>query len=546
MGQNMVGWARLSVRGERGTKVTLRFAELLKEDGTLYTENLRTAKATDTYILKGEGLESWQPMFTYHGFRYVEVSGYPGKPGKDALTGQVLHSAPPVTLEFACSNELINKIQHNIIWGQRGNMESVPTDCPQRDERLGWMGDAQIFAPTACYNMQMSRFFSKWMHDISDCQDDDGAVHDVNPTIVVTGPAKPGWGDAVVIIPWVVYQYYGDTRIIKENYKAMAAWVAYMENHSEDYLYERSGYGDWIAVVESPKEPIGAAYFFYSTKLLAEMAGIIGETADQKKYERLADHIAGAFQKKYYNPDSAQYPGNTQTANLLPLAFGITPKDQIPLVFANIVKDVKARGNHPSTGFLGTAYLLPTLSQYGEHELAYQLASKKDYPSWGYMVEKGATTIWELWNSDTQGPGMNSRNHFALGSVGEWFYAWLAGIRPDRDGAGFKKIVIAPRPAGDLTWAEAKLQSLYGEIYSFWKKSENQLSMQVNIPANTSALVHIPNLGQPWPLIEESGKTLVKAGQDIKLPEDIKLIDITEKETVFEIGSGKYSFTATL
>jgi alpha-L-rhamnosidase len=545
MGQNMVGWAKLRVQGEAGTKVTLRFAEILNKDGTIYTENLRSARATDTYILKGQGIETWQPMFTYHGFRYIEVSGYPGTPDKEAISGQVLHSAPPVTLEFTCSNELINRIQHNIFWGQRGNMHSVPTDCPQRDERLGWMGDAQIFAPTACYNMNMSRFFSKWMHDISDCQDDDGAVHDVNPTIVVTGPAKPGWGDAVVVVPWVVYQYYGDKRIIEENYQAMAAWVGYMQNNSIDYLYDRSGYGDWIAVVESPKEPIGAAYFYYSTKLLAQMAGIIGKTADQNKYNELASHIAGAFQKKYYDPSSGQYQGGTQTANLLPLVFGITPEDQISRVFANIVKDVKERGNHPSTGFLGTAYLLPMLSQYGEHELAYQLASQKEYPSWGYMVEKDATTIWELWNSDTQGPGMNSRNHFALGSVGEWFYAWLAGIRPSIEEPGFKRIVIAPRPAGDLTWAEAKLQSLYGEIHSFWKRTENKLSMQITIPANTSAFVHVPNFEQPWPLIEESGKVLIKAGQEPTPVPGINLVAMTDQATVFEIGAGKYNFTAT-
>ncbi len=544
LGQNMVGWVKLKVKGPAGTTIVLRFAEVLKDDGNIYTENLRGARATDTYILKGDGTEIWEPHFTYHGFRYVEITGFPGKPGKDAITGRVIHSAPPVTLQFACSNDLINAIHKNITWGQRGNMYSVPTDCPQRDERLGWMGDAQIFAPTASYNMNMARFFSKWMHDISDCQEDDGAVYDVNPAIVVSGPAKPGWGDAVVVVPWVVYHFYGDKRIIEENYEAMAAWVGYMEKNSKGYLYERSGYGDWIAVVESPKKPIGAAYFYYSTKLLAEMAGIIGKKEDEKKYNEMASKIAEAYQNKYFDKKTGQYEGATQTANLLPLAFGITPAELTSKIVANIVNDVKEKGNHPSTGFLGTAYILPMLSQNGEHELAYRMASQKTYPSWGYMVEKDATTIWELWNSDTQGPGMNSRNHFALGSIGEWFYAWLAGIRPDPEASGFKRTIIAPRPAGDLTWAEGKFQSIYGMIQSRWQIKNGQLTMNVSIPANTTARVHIPTLHKPWSSITENGNLLLKKGQPIGESAEIRLVDKNDSVTVFEIGSGNYSFVA--
>jgi alpha-L-rhamnosidase len=456
----------------------------------------------------------------------------------------VIHSAAPVTFNFASSNDLINEIHKNITWGQRGNMHSVPTDCPQRDERLGWMGDAQIFAPTASYNMDMSRFFKKWMYDISDCQRDDGAVHDVNPAIVVSGPAKPGWGDAVNVIPWVVYQFYGDKRIIEENYDAMVNWVGYMSNQSKDYLYERSGYGDWIAVVESPKEPIGAAYFYYSTKLLAKMAGIIGKKDDEIKYNNLAEKIAHAFQKKFFDEESGQYKGATQTANLLPLAFGITPYKFGQRVVKNIVKDVKAKGNHPSTGFLGTAYLLPILSQYGEHELAYKVASQKKYPSWGYMVEKDATTIWELWNSDTQGPGMNSRNHFALGSVGEWFYGWLAGIRPDIEVPGFKRTIIAPRPVGDLNWVKCEFESVYGSIRSDWEVKEGELEMKVTIPSNTTALIHIPVLDTPWSTIEESGRILIQNGEPVTTIEDLRLVETNDQATIFETGSGDYKFVA--
>jgi len=469
MGQNMVGWGRLNVSGTAGTTVRLRFAEVLQDNGHIYTKNLRGAKATDTYILKGQGKESWEPNFTYHGFRYVEVSGYPGTPGLEAITGKVVHSAVPEIGHFACSNDLLNKIQKNITWGQRGNMHSVPTDCPQRDERLGWMGDAQIFAPTASYNMNMARFFSKWMRDIIDCQDADGAVHDVNPAIVVQGPAKPGWGDAVIVIPWVVYNFYGDKRIIEENYDGMAAWVAYMQEHSKGLLYERSGYGDWIAVVESPKEPIGAAYFYYCAKLMAKMAFVVDKSEDSQKYNQLAQKIAAAFNEKFLDKTTNQYQGATQTANLLPLMFGITPDEFKRPVAENIIKDVVGRNNHPSTGFLGTAYLLPALSTYDKHDLAYQVATQKSYPSWGYMVENEATTIWELWNSDSKGPEMNSRNHFALGSIGEWFYGWLTGIQSDPQHPGFKRIIIAPKPSGDLSWVSGGIETMYGPVESRWE-----------------------------------------------------------------------------
>ena len=471
LGQNMAGCVRLKVKGSSGNKVVLKFAETLKKDGNIYTENLRKAKATDMYILKGEGTEIWEPLFTYHGFRYVEVTGYPGKPTKDAITGRVFHSAAPLIGHFACSNELLNYVQKNINWGLRGNMHSVPTDCPQRDERLGWMGDAQIIAPTASYNRNMARFFSKWMHDISDCQLENGGVYDVNPRLMFKGPASPGWGDAVVVIPWVVYQFYGDKRIIEDNYATMAGWVGYMETESKADLYEVDGYGDWVAVVPSPKKPIGSAYFYYSTRLLAKMAAIIGRNDDAQKYESLAAKIGLAFNKKHLNKETFQYTGATQSANLLPLAFGITPEEVRENVMANIVQDVKHRDYHLSTGFIGTSYLLPMLSDYGYHDVAYRVATQETYPSWGHMVKQNATTIWELWNSDTEGPGMNSRNHFALGSVGAWYFAYLAGIRPDPQYPGFKKAVIAPKPVGDLTWAEARLKTLYGELSSRWDKT---------------------------------------------------------------------------
>jgi alpha-L-rhamnosidase len=542
LGQNMVGWVKLKVKGEAGTKIVLRFAETLKDDGNIYTENLRGAKATDNYILKGNGTEEWEPRFTYHGFRFVEITGYPGKPGKDAVTGKVLHSNPPLSGKFACSNELINKIQKNINWGLRGNLHSVPTDCPQRDERLGWMGDAQIFAPTSCYNRNMARFYTKWERDIIDCQDEDGAVHDVNPTIVVGGPAKPGWGDAVVVIPWVVYNFYGDKRIIEESYDGMVAWVNYMKNNAKNYIYDRKGYGDWIAVVKSPSEPIGAAYFYYSTKLLAKMAAIIGKDEEALNFEQLADKIGDAFNKKYLDVKTFQYESNTQTANLLPLAFGITPDWLADKVIANVALDIKKKDMHPSTGFLGTGYILPMLSEYGYHDLAYKLASQNTYPSWGYMVEKNATTIWELWNSDTEGPGMNSRNHFALGSVGEWYFSHLAGLRTHPEAPGFKKVIIKPMPIGDLKWAEASLETAYGTVRSRWEKKKGKLSLSVSIPANTSAMLYVPTLEIEEPSVSERGLQLLDDGKFVNNSDALEFKELTPNAVVFKIGAGEYEF----
>ncbi len=503
-GTNLVGAERLKVSGPKGDTVVMKFAELLHDDGTVAQENLRSAKATDRYILRGDTTETWQPSFTYHGYRYVQVEGFPGTPEKSNLTALRFYSDAPVTGHFESSNTLLNRIWENVLNGQKGNMMSVPTDCPQRDERLGWMGDAQIFAPTASYNMNMLRFFEKWMRDITDSQDTEGYVYDVNPAIVVEGPAKAGWGDAVTVVPWVVYHFYGDRRILSDNYKGMKAWVEYMKRKSRDDVYRWSekagdweGYGDWVSVVKSPTEPISDAYYYYSTKILSETAAILGMEEDHLKYAKLADTIADVFQKTFYEEHQKNYPGGTQTANLIPLAFGITPDSLKPVIAANVEKKVTGDGYHPSTGFLGTPLLLPILSEYGYNQAAYQTATGVDYPSWGYMIEKGATTMWELWNSDTEPPeGMNSRNHFALGSVVEWYYGYLAGIRPLEP--GFSKALIAPMPPEGLAHVEGAVQTLFGLLSDSWDRTAGRFTMDVVIPANTTAKVEVPNLFPTW------------------------------------------------
>ncbi len=551
MGTNLVGFARLKVQGEAGTEVTLRFAELLHEDGTVAQENLRSAKATDKYILKGGEMETWHPRFTYHGFRYVQVEGFPGTPGKENLTGLQFYSSAPVTGKFKCSNEIINKVWKNIVNGQKGNMQSVPTDCPQRDERLGWTGDAQMFSPTACYNMSMARFFTKWMIDITDSQDDtEGWVPDVNPGIVVDGPGKPAWGDAITVIPWMVYKFYGDEGILEKNYEGMKAWVEFMRLNAREnlYIFDRNGwhgYGDWISVVPSPGAPISAEYYFYSTKLLSKAAKILGKEEDAKEYKELAGKIAEAINKKFFDPKTNNYLEGTQTANLLPLAFGIVPDELKQEVANNIAANVIAKEKHPSTGFLGTGYLLPMLSDYGYHELAYEVASQTTYPSWGYMAENGATSMWELWNSDKERPDqMNSRNHFALGSCGEWYYAYLAGIKPDPEEPGFKHSIISPKPAGDLTYALGEIETGYGLLKCHWQKTDDGLRMIVIIPPNTSATVKIPVAGYNNPSILEGGNTIFSAGgAATPLQEGLEFIEAGVIEVAFKAAAGSYVFT---
>jgi len=553
-GQNHAGRPRLKVTGSRGTRLQIRFAEILTADGMLDRRNLGGARATAAYTLKGSGEEVWEPRFTYCGYRYAELTGCPGQPPANALTSCVLHSAVPVAGRFECSDELLNHIQRNILASQRSNMFSVPTDCPQRDERLGWTGDAQAFAPTACWNMDMASFFAKYLRDMRDSQHESGYVHDVAPAVAVRGPAAPGWGDAIVIIPWTLYRFYEDKRVIEENYAAMRAWVDYMKAHALGYLYEcehsqvKDGYGDWIAVVESPKKPIAAAFFYYSTKLLAQMGRIIGRDDDAQEYTTLARHIAEAFNASFFDPQTSHYLGATQSANILPLAFGVTPPEHRPAVLENIVRDIRQREDHLSAGFLGTAYLLPLLSDNGYHDLAYRLATQRTYPSWGYMIECGATAISERWNPDTGNLNMNSWNHFALGAIGQWFYESLAGLnilepRPRAEDEPHARFLIRPRPAGDLTSASAAYESLHGPLRSAWRREANTLQLDVTIPPNSLARVCVPTGGQANARVFEGETTLLRDGRTEETVDGLRFESFdTEGYAVFTAAAGSYTF----
>jgi alpha-L-rhamnosidase len=543
LGRNMVGWVRLKVEGEAGTRVTLRHAEALNPDGTIYTTNLRSARATDHYVLGGDGEEVYEPRFTFHGFRYVEVTGYPGEPPPGAVTGRVVHSATPPSGSFECSSRMVNKLQENIVWGQRGNFLSVPTDCPQRDERLGWMGDAQVFVRTASFNMDVAAFFEKWMVDVEDAQSPEGAFPDVAPLlkgsglIDLTGGA-PAWGDAGVIVPWTIYRTYDDTRIVERHYDAMARWMEYLYRANPDLIRKNrmgNNYGDWLSPKgdHTPKHLLATAYWAYDAKLMAEMAEATGRQEDAEEYRDLNERIKAAFQAAYVSPDG-RIEGDTQTCYLLALHMELLPEELRSAAAEHLVRTIEREDWHLSTGFVGVGYLCPVLTEAGYTDVAYRLLENETYPSWGYTIRNGATTIWERWDGWTeekgfQSPNMNSFNHYSLGSVGEWLYRYVAGI--DLGEPGYGRIVIRPRPGGNLTHASGAYDSVRGRISSSWKIEDNQFVLETLIPPNTTATVHVPSTDD----VSEGGRPVDEA-------EGVEFLRAEEGETVLAVGSGRYEF----
>jgi len=553
MGQNMVGWLRLKVSGKKGTVVTLRHAEVLDKFGEFYTTNLRAAKCQLTYTLAGTGEEVYEPRFTFMGFRYVEVTGFPSELTADNLTGVVVHSDMPVTGTFECSNPLINQLQHNIQWGQKGNFVDVPTDCPQRDERLGWTGDAQAFCRTAAYNMDVSSFFTKWLKDIAADQKQGGEVPDVIPDILnkqgsTSAQPSAGWGDVSVIAPWTMYTVYGDKNFLENQYKSMKAWVEYIRKKAGDsYIWkDGSKYGDWLFYhppLDNHTEPdgytdhnfIATAFFAYSASILAEAAKALGKTDDAKMYSDLFSKIKEVFINEYVTK-AGRVGTNSQTSYVLALKFNLLPENLRSKAAEFLVNDIKDRDNHLSTGFLGTPYLCHVLSDNGYTDTAYDLLLQESYPSWLYPVKMGATTIWERWDGEKtdstfEDPGMNSFNHYAYGAIGDWMYRVSAGI--ETMGPGYKHIIIQPHPAKKLTYSRASFESSYGTIGSGWEKKDGKVIIKVRIPANTSATIILPATVQDK--VTEGGKPL---SQNIYL-KDIKLAD---NKLTMQAGSGEYTF----
>jgi alpha-L-rhamnosidase len=534
-GQNIAGWARLKVKGPRGTAVKMRFAEILKPDGNIYRDNLRAAKAEDTYILGGKGDEVFEPHFTYHGFRYVELTGYPGRPSEDSIQAIASHSDLPETGKFETSSDLVNQLWRNILWGQRDNFVSIPTDCPQRDERLGWMADAQIFWRTASYNMDIVAFTNKWMGDVRDARSPDGAFSDVSPRVIDMADGAPVWGDAGIIVPWTTWQQYGDLRIVSENWDAMKKWLEYIHAVNPDFLWENrrnNDFGDWVpADSTTPKDLIATAFWAYDAKLMSQMASALEKKTEANEYRELYEKIRAAFIAKFVKDDETVGNGS-QTSDVLALYMDLLPENLRQKVADHLEADIKSRGWHLSTGFVGTAFLMPVLSANGKNEVAYRLLLNDTYPSWGYMIRKGATTMWERWNGDTGDPAMNSFNHYAFGAVGQWLYQTVAGIRPDPSAPGFRKIIIHPQPDSRLTHAAAKYDSPYGQVSSDWSmESGKPFSLKVGIPANTSATIYLPSGGNNQITVD---------GHPVG--DDFKHLGREDGFEIYQIGSGSYHF----
>ncbi|HXG33956.1 MAG TPA: family 78 glycoside hydrolase catalytic domain [Bryobacteraceae bacterium] len=540
MGQNFSGWVRLKVRGPRGTAVKLRHAELLYDDGTINVENLRRARATDVYILRGDGkVEIYEPRFTYHGFRYVELTGYPGTPPPDAVRGRVVHTDVRPTGGFSCSNDVINRIQRLIYWGTKTNLHSVPTDCNQRDERMGWMADAHLYAETAMLNFDMPAFYTNFLRNIRDVQGEDGTVTDTVPHKWGQRPADPAWGSAYPLIAWYMYQYYGDRRILEEHYAGIKAWADFLHSKAEDGIVSYSYYGDWVPVRKTPGSLVSTFYYYWSTDLVARAAEILGRKEEAASYRKRAQAIAEAFHRKFYNAENRSYANGTQTANLLPLFLDIAPKEVRGAVWSNLVNDIVYENNtHLTTGIIGTKYLMPLLTRMNRSDLAYELASQTTYPSWGYMAENGATTLWELWQNKT-GPSMNSHNHPMFGSVGQWFYNALAGIQ---GGPGFEQIRIEPQVVRDLRWASGSVETARGLVSSSWRRTEDGLRLEVTIPVGSQAEVHLPKLGFEAVEVFESGRLIWDGQAQRGGAPGVTSVRQTERAVICATGSGRFVF----
>lgn len=554
MGQNFSGVVRLKVRGPAGTKVRIRHGEMLHPDGRLMTENLRKARATDTYILRGdpEG-EVWTPRFTYHGFQFVELAGYPGKPDLDAVTGVVIHSDTPLASSFECSDEMINRLFRNVVWTQRANFLEIPTDCPQRDERLGWMGDAQIYVRTASFNADVAAFFTKWLEDVEEAQLPEGPYPDYAPYPMQHG--KPNrafataWMDAGVICPYVIYRAYGDLRILERRWESMERFMEYRRRVSPDFLGVAlgNGWGDWLSLNETtPVEYVDTIYFAYSSKLMAEMAEALRKKEAAEKYRGWFDSIAKAYAAKYIDAEG-RLTVETQSAHALALYVGLVPEG-LRQAFADCLAEMIRRNDvRMATGFLGTKHLLPVLSAYGHNDLAGRLLQSRRFPSWGYEIENGATTIWERWNSFTKdegfmNPSMNSFSHYSFGAVCEWMFTNLAGI--DQAAPGFAQIVIKPDPqtAGSnpehpaVDWVNAEYDSIRGKIASRWRREADRFVFEVIIPANTTAVVHIP---------AKSAAAITESGKPLEEVREVRMLGVESGRVRVSVGCGKYRFVSS-
>ena len=516
-GQIVTGVVEVHVKGEKGQKIVIRHAEVLDKDGNFYPETLRQAKSIDTFICNGEE-QIFRPHFTFHGFRYICVEGMEEFTA-DQFIACVTHSDMEKTGDFNCSNKKVNQLQSNITWGQRGNFLDIPTDCPQRDERLGWTGDAQVFSWTAAFNRNTALFYTKWMRDVAAESSLEKGVPHVVPDILEQYSSS-AWSDVAVIVPWVVYQMYGDKGILEENWKCMHEWVDYIKNNCEENGLWQSGfqYGDWLALDKeesadrtgaTDKYMIANAYYLYVTELVKKTAEVLGKDEEAKKYADLYETTLDAFQKEYYT-ETGRIVSETQTGAILSLYFDLAREKDRKRILNTLLTNIENHKNHLSTGFVGTPYICHALSENGAHEMAATLFMKEDYPSWLYAVNMGATTIWERWNSikpdgTFDESGMNSLNHYAYGSVGDWMYRKVAGLSQLEP--GYKKFQVKPMFVKGIEECGTEFESVYGKIVTNTSCKNGKIHVHVEVPANTTAVIVLP-----------------------------------EKEEVHEVGSGVYDY----
>lgn len=549
MGQNMVGWLAMRVAGEAGDTVKLRFAETLRPDGTLYLDNLRSARATDRYIPDGGEKRWWRPSFTYHGFRYVEITGCADEPTLDDFLGEVIYDRMETTGRFECSDSMLCRIHRNAYWGIRGNYRGMPTDCPQRDERMGWLGDRATGAAGESFLFDNQLLYAKWLQDIEQTQLPDGRISDVAPNYWVLYNGDVTWPSAYFLIAGMLYDRFGDIEPIRRHYASMKRWMEQIRQGMSDGLVVQDTYGDWCMPPESPElihsqDParrtdgalLSTATYYKLLQVMERFAQLAGHPEEMAGYRALADEIRTAYNRRFYNAAEGSYANNTVTANLLSLVCGLVPAECETKVFEQIVARIAADGYHVNTGLVGIRYLMQELTHRGRPDIAFRLATNPEYPGWGYMVEKGATTIWELWNGDTANPAMNSGNHvMLLGDLLLWYYEDLAGIANAPGSIAYRELAMRPRPVEGLDRVDASFRSPRGTIRSAWSKHDGVFEWTVTLPANTRATLWLPT---------DDPASIREGGRAVARNRDIRILDTENGWTRCEVGSGTYDFQA--
>lgn len=554
--QNMVGVPKIKVPMKKGDILTIRFSEMLLADNTFYTKNYRSAKSTDYYIAAKDGIIEYTPKFTFHGFQFVELSGYDenAKPDKSWVKGLVQHSNFEKNGTFTSSHKKLNQLQSNITWGLRGNFFDIPTDCPQRDERLGWTGDAQVIAPTALYNFKTHAFWTAWLQSLRENQSEheNGLVPWIVPDVLQINRASPGWGDAVVLIPWDIYNITGDKKVLEENFEAAKKWIGFYKSKTENNIPKMGSFGDWLQPYptksgkpgnrgDTSKELIITAYFAHSSLLVSKIAGILGHQNEEKEYYDLHKKVTNFFRDTFFDENGKVTNGKeTQTSYLLAIHFNLLKPEIKVKAQQHLLALIKKADNHLGTGFLGTPILPKVLDEMGQIDLMYKILFKETYPSWFYSINQGATTMWERWNSFSKKDGynsesMNSLNHYAYGAVGQWMYERIAGISSLEP--GYKKIKIAPFPNQPLTSASADVNTVYGKVSSSWKIVNNTFYLDVVIPPNTTAEIHFPNSVE---------KEILMNGKSLKESSKLKLTVLKDKIFIASLNSGTYQFQTKL